>query len=448
MEKAATTNHPPSSILHPRRILVRGVNWLGDAVMSTPALLRLRERFPEAHIALLTPEKLRDLWLHHPAIDQIVPFDAGAAVWRVAWKIKASTRATGKRQGGLKGVGQGIREGDWSEVEESARELLSLADQMHHPFDLALVLPNSPRSALEVWLARIPHRIGYARPWRNWLLTQTIPARSGHVRMRKRSANEVRKLVADSIPHPATRNTQHASHITYPISTHHIYDYLHVAAALGANPDPLPPQLHVTTSEVGTAAHKFGLHFAGREEHPLFGLNAGAEYGPAKRWPRERFVSAAAELQRRTHCQWVIFGGKAETDLASSIAQEIERLQKEFTHHAAQFAPPVNVAGLTSLRELCALLKLCRVLLTNDTGPMHVAAALGTPVVVPFGSTSPELTGPGLPGDGAHRLLKSDAPCAPCFRRTCPIDFRCMTGIPVERVVEAVLQTAHAGSYS
>ena len=99
----------------------------------------------------------------------------------------------------------------------------------------------------------------------------------------------------------------------------------------------------------------------------------------------------------------------------------------------------LNLAGQTSLRELMALLKLCRVLLTNDTGPMHVAAALGTPVVVPFGSTSPELTGPGLPGDPRHRLLKSDAPCSPCFLRECPIDFRCMNGISVERVVEAVL---------
>ena len=102
----------------------------------------------------------------------------------------------------------------------------------------------------------------------------------------------------------------------------------------------------------------------------------------------------------------------------------------------------LNLAGQTSLRELMSLLKLCRVLLTNDSGPMHVAAALGTPVVVPFGSTSPELTGPGLPGDPRHRLLKSDAPCSPCFLRECPIDFRCMNGISVERVVEAVLVSA------
>ena len=87
-----------------------------------------------------------------------------------------------------------------------------------------------------------------------------------------------------------------------------------------------------------------------------------------------------------------------------------------------------------------ALLKICRVLLTNDTGPMHVAAALGTPVVVPFGSTSPELTGPGLPGDARNHLIKSDAPCSPCFLRECPIDFRCMNGISVEHVVEAVVK--------
>ena len=100
----------------------------------------------------------------------------------------------------------------------------------------------------------------------------------------------------------------------------------------------------------------------------------------------------------------------------------------------------VNLAGSTSLRELCAVLKLCRVLLTNDTGPMHIAAAVGASVVVPFGSTSPELTGPGLPGDAHHQLLKTSAPCAPCFRRTCPIDLRCLEGISVEAVAAAVRQ--------
>jgi heptosyltransferase-2 len=98
-----------------------------------------------------------------------------------------------------------------------------------------------------------------------------------------------------------------------------------------------------------------------------------------------------------------------------------------------------NLAGQTTLRELMAVLKAARVLLTNDTGPMHVAAALGTPVIALFGSTSPELTGPGLPGDPRHRVLRGAAPCAPCFRRICPIDFRCMTRLGTDAVVAAVM---------
>jgi heptosyltransferase-2 len=162
-------------------------------------------------------------------------------------------------------------------------------------------------------------------------------------------------------------------------------------------------------------------------------LNPGAEYGPAKRWPVEKFIAAAKEIQDQTNCNWILFGGKNDSPITSQIESEIQNSKFKIQ----------NLAGKTSLRELMSLLKLCRVLLTNDTGPMHVAAALGTPVVVPFGSTSPELTGPGLPGDARNHLLKSDAPCSPCFLRECPIDFRCMNDISVERVVEAVLQAVH-----
>ena len=165
----------------------------------------------------------------------------------------------------------------------------------------------------------------------------------------------------------------------------------------------------------------------------LLGLNPGAEYGPAKRWPAESFAAVAREVSRKMpECLWLAFGGAGDRALCGDIA----RLAGDRV---------LNLAGKTSLRELMALLKLCRVVLTNDSGPMHVAAALGTPVVVPFGSTSPELTGPGLPGDPRHQLLKSAAPCSPCFRRTCPIDFRCMTGIGPERVIEAVCRAVSCG---
>ncbi|MDD5139822.1 MAG: lipopolysaccharide heptosyltransferase II [Verrucomicrobiales bacterium] len=363
---------------------MRSTNWLGDAVMTTPALLRLREKFHDAHIALLTPEKLKDLWLNHPAVNETISFAPGEGVFS---------------------IGKQLRAGE---------------------FDLALVLPNSPRSAIETWLAGIPQRVGYARPWRNFFLTQTVAPRTNAVKMHKRTAAEIQKLVAAGGSQRPDSNS-HALPCAVT-NAHHIHEYLHLAAALGANPEPLAPLLTVMPDEIEAAKKKFGLE---KNDGPVFGLNPGAEYGPAKRWPVERFIAAAQEIQNRTNCAWLLFGGKGDLQLTARIESAIRNPQSAIR----------NLSGQTSLRELMALLKICRVLLTNDTGPMHVAAALGTPVVAPFGSTSPELTGPGLPGDARHRLIKSDAPCSPCFLRECPIDFRCMNGISVERVVEAVLKT-------
>ena len=165
---------------------MRGVNWLGDAVMSTPALLRLREQFPGAHITLLTPEKLRDLWLagpesdggglRHPALDDVITFHAGEGLFSVSRKLRAGH------------------------------------------FDLALVLPNSPRSALEVWFANIPRRLGGARPWRNCFLTQTIAPRTGAVEMHKRSVAEIKTLIAEAHPDHASRITHHVSTVRPPPS--------------------------------------------------------------------------------------------------------------------------------------------------------------------------------------------------------------------------------------
>lgn len=388
--RAAMLTDSSAPMPAPRRLLVRGVNWLGDAVMTTPALLRLRERFPEAHIALLTPEKLRDLWPGHPALDAVLTFAPGEGLFAVARRLRA---------GG---------------------------------FDTALVLPNSPRSALEVWLARIPQRVGYARSWRRRLLTHPLPARPGHKAMGKRSAREIQRLVAESrsVP-PPVHSESGTSTDALDASAHHIHEYLHLAAALGATPEPVAPRLRVGDEEVAAVKGRFGLE---REQRPLLVLNPGAEYGPAKRWPPDRFIAAARAIQRRTGCVWLVVGGAGETALARQIVSSLDR----------QESVARNLAGRTTLRELMALLKAARLLLTNDTGPMHVAAALGTPVVALFGSTSPELTGPGLPGDVRHRVLRGNAPCAPCFRRVCPIDFRCMTGLGVESVVATVTEVLRA----
>lgn len=374
----------PATSASSERILVRGVNWLGDAVMATPALQRLREAHPDAHIALLTAAKLAELWTHHPDIDQVLTFEPGESPWSVGRRLRRLE------------------------------------------FTTALVLPNSPRSALEVFFAGIPRRVGHARPWRNWLLTDRVPPRAGERSMRKLTESEIRRLIGSN---PASA----ASPI--PAEAHHIHQYLSLAAALGANPLPVAPRLAVTDAEVQAIRQRFGSTALGQRSPPLLGLNAGAEYGPAKRWPRERFIEAAAKVQAAAGCRCWVFGGPAELDFARGIADAIA---------TAEGAPPDSVrclAGQTSLRELCAALKACDVLLTNDSGPMHVAAAVGTRVVAAFGSTSPDLTAPGLPGEARHRQLNCGAPCSPCFRRECPIDLRCMTGISVESVVSAVLES-------
>jgi heptosyltransferase-2 len=379
---ATNSSAEPFLRSQPERVLVRGVNWLGDAVMTTPALQRLRQRLPGTHITLLAPRKLEDLWRGHPSLDEVMTFAAGQGVWSVAGQIRGTL-----------------------------------------PFDLALVLPNSPRSAIETWLAGIPQRVGYARPWGGWFLTRSIAWPEGRVAMRKRSVREVRRLAAAK-PQPAP-----------PPSAHQVHHYLRLAAALGASSEPVPPMVQVAASEVEQARKAIEAELPANTKGapaglPLvLGLNPGAEYGPAKRWPPERFAAVAREVSRRVApCLWLVFGGPGDRELCGEIAR-------------AAGANALNLAGRTSLRQLMASLKLCRVLLTNDTGPMHLAAALGTPVVVPFGSTSPELTGPGLPGDERehHRLLSSRAGCAPCFRRACPIDFRCMTGLTAERLTQAVL---------
>jgi ADP-heptose:LPS heptosyltransferase len=429
----------------PRRILVRGVNWLGDAVMTTPALQRLRERFPEARITLLAPSKLADLWSGHPAVDEVITFDVTESALKVGGKLR-----TGK-------------------------------------YDLGLALPNSPRAALELWLGGIPRRVGYAGSGRALMLTHAVARRTGLPVMRKRTVAEIKRLIAADrghhsgqpdtpakepggaavpaagwrgVPPPEPAETRGATprepaggdacataiyrvQERYPSQgAHHLHHYLHLAAALGCDPSPLPPFIAVSDAELKAMHQRLGLLELAGARVPLFGLNPGAEYGPAKRWPREHFLEAAIELHRRTGCRWVIFGGRADVELAGGIAAQLQHAirRQQPVQGEKTISTVINLAGQTTLRELCAALKTCDTVLTNDTGPMHLAAAVGTRVVVPFGSTSPELTGPGLPGDPRHQLLKSSAPCTPCFLRECPVDFRCMNGISVERVVQAMLE--------
>lgn len=342
---------------------------------------RLRQRFPQAKITLLTRENLAQLWREHPCVDSVLPFLQGEGPWSVARRLRP------------------------------------------HCFDAALVLPNSPRSVLEPWLAGVPRRFGYGGAFRNWFLTQSIGF-GGELRARKRSVREIRQLVK-------VGNRPESPQPPKP-SSHQLNHYLRLVAMLGCDPAPLAPGLQVRPEETQSALAVLtrlaaGVGFKATPSPMWLGLNASAAYGSAKRWPIERFASVVSQVcATAPRFIWVNFGIAADWDLGQYVSQ-------------AAPGRVINLAGKTTLRQLMALLSSCRVLLSNDSGPMHVAAALGVPVVVPFGSTSPELTGPGLPGQAGHQLLRGNAPCAPCFRRICPIDFRCMTTITVEQVVAAVL---------
>ena len=244
-------------------------------------------------------------------------------------------------------------------------------------FDVAVLFPNSLRVALEAWLAGVPRRVGYHGHSRRWLLNQVVP--------------KSRRLGPPE---------------------HQAFHYLHIAHTLGTSVDSID-LLHISAvGHVDLSSAKIALC-------------PGAEYGPAKRWLPERFAETAKAVAAQSPVQWILFGTKNDTVIGEQISQALSD-------------SCVNRIGQTTLDQLIDELRECRLLLTNDTGTMHLASLLGVPVVAIFGSTEPRLTGPLGPG---HTVLRHQVECSPCLLRQCPIDFRCMKAVSVEEVADAVLST-------
>ena len=242
------------------------------------------------------------------------------------------------------------------------------------PFDVAILFPNSLRVALESWLSGILRRVGYRGHCRSWLVNQIV--------------REPRK------PGPPE---------------HHSLRFLRIARECGAETSNIEVPKPNQTSNI--------------RHQTLIGLCPGAEYGPAKRWLPERFAEAAAKITAQSSAQWILLGTKNDAAIGEQIAAAIG-------DHC------VNRIGQTTLDQLIDELRRCRLLLTNDTGTMHLAALLGVPVVAVFGSTEPRLTGP--LGNG-HTISRHHVECSPCFLRECPIDFRCMKAVSADEVAGAVL---------
>ena len=248
-------------------------------------------------------------------------------------------------------------------------------------YDTAILFPNSTRSALEAKKGGVPMRYGYM----------------GHHR---------KQLLRWIIPEPPTEPP-----------THHLERYLHIVQQMGADVSNREELLRLPLAPSPI-----------REEQKEWRicLCPGAEFGEAKRWPLDRYADAVARLRLLNQdCQIhiSIIGSPAEGTLGEELAEAIA-------------IPKENLTGKTSIGELIDHLKTCHIVVSNDTGTMHLAAALGIPTVAIFGSTEPELTSP---IGNIHRVIREKVDCSPCFKRTCPIDFRCMTRITVDQVVGEIM---------
>jgi heptosyltransferase II len=270
----------------------------------------------------------------------------------------------------------------------SGRERLA-SELRSRKFDVAMLLQNAFDAAWLAWRAGIPQRIGYARDARSILLTKAVP-----------------------VPKPGE------------IAQHEKFYYLELLRRAGwidSVPDELFIKLHISDASRSRAAAQ--LAAAGVRPHAIkLAIGAGASYGSAKCWPPSRFAELANQLQAQWDADVILFGAAGETDVSSAIASEMHR-------------PPIDLTGKSTVADLPALLSLCHVFIGNDSGVMHVAAAVGLPAVAIFGPTDPFGTAPVTP---RHTVVRQQPYCSPCFLRRCPIDHRCMTRITSGEVEAAV----------
>ena len=329
--------------------MVRATNWLGDAVMSLPALREVRHIFPHAHLAVVARPWVADLYAREASIDQVIPYTA--------------TDLGAKRH-----FAAGLRD---------------------RRFDAAILFQNAFDAALLAWLAGIPERIGYSRDGRGLLLTRRIP-----------------------VPDPGD------------IPRHERFYYLELLRRAGMM-ERFPAGDAIRLDGIDEARESGTTHLETLGlSPPAIGISPGAAYGNAKRWLPERFAEVAQAFRS---VPVLVFGSSSERDLCEQVAAHLRRASVEVR----------NLAGQTTLREFIDLAAACRLFLTNDSGAMHVASALGVPTVAVFGATDDTTTGPTGP---LARVVREHAECSPCLLRECPIDHRCMTRVSAERVAGLALE--------
>ncbi len=334
-------------------ILVRGVNWIGDAVMTMPALRALRLASRTSRITLLVKPWVAPLFEKDPNIDEIILYSD--AYKGFSGKIK---------------LAKALRE---------------------RSFCAAVLLQNAFDAAAIAMLAGIPQRIGYGRDMRGLLLTKAVPFDARAKRL------------------------------------HHVDYYLNLVEMAGLPATKSLPWIYLQLEERLAARVMLGAL-----KRPVVAINPGATYGSSKRWHPCKFAEVAIRVIGDLQGSVLILGGPEETAIADEICEAVSGSLS----HALYSERLLNVAGKTDLRQLAALISECNLLVTNDSGPMHIGYAVGTPVIAVFGSTSAEHTGP---LGGGHRVVKKELDCSPCFERSCRRgDLKCMDLITPDEVFESV----------
>ena len=341
------------AVIEKKRLLVRTPNWIGDAVLCTPALHALKRLYPNSGITVLAKSVVAPVFQNSPDVDDIMVYDDKGAHKGITGRVRLSGEIRSMR------------------------------------FDAAVLFQNAFDAAFLSFISRIPERIGFARDLRSPLLTKAVAA-----------TKEIK-------------------------AAHQIYYYLHLIEAMGGAPsnNASPrPRLYVTRDERKWA--KVYLKTCGLAGRSLVGVSPGASYGQSKRWLPERFAEVIAELVSRRGAAAIIFGGNE--DVETSLIVE----------RALPFQC-VNCAGKLTLRQFMAMLTELDIFIANDSGPMHLGAALGAPTVGIFCSTDPALTGP----VGAHaRAVINRVQCSPCFEKKCGFGhYDCLTSVSVDMVIEAAL---------
>jgi heptosyltransferase-2 len=331
------------------RVLVRAANWLGDGILSMPALEQIRGAFPDAHLAVLARPSVMALYAV-PFVNEVIPYAVGA------------------------------RRRDLSSRWAMARDLRS------RRFDTAILFQNAFDAAAIVWLARIPVRIGYDRSGRGPLLTHPVPVR------------------------PPGRIPRH--------QRNDYLDLLRGGGVIAALPAIRPIRLPGFEARAERGRARLGGAW--------IGVAPGSANGTAKRWLPDRFAEAAVLVARRLGARVAVFGSPAERELCERVAAAVRAKGIEARGYAGD-------VGLDSFLDLAAG---CVAFITNDSGAMHAANALGVPTVAVFGPTDHRATGP---TGGSGSTIRESVECSPCLRHECPIDHRCMTAVTAERVADGVL---------